>query len=61
MSLKIGEDKYLSAQEVAAILNVSQSTLRRWHIKNSLPCRKVGGRVYYDFEKIKLLFSEKAD
>lgn len=44
--------KWLKSQEVRELLGISTGTLQNLRINGTLPYTKIGGVIYYDFDKI---------
>lgn len=40
------DDPFLSTEQAAAVLNVSQETVRRWLRKGAIPYKRMGQRLF---------------
>lgn len=49
----------LKSGEVCKMMRISRSTLHNLRKKEILPCTKVGGTVYYEFEDVKKALHKK--
>ena len=46
----LGDKKYLSAKEAAAMLSMSSWSVRRWMRSGQLPATEIGGRWFVEME-----------
>ncbi|SOD19775.1 helix-turn-helix domain-containing protein [Pedobacter xixiisoli] len=46
------EQKYLRSSDVKKLLNISDSSLQRLRISNTLPSKKINGTWFYKYEDV---------
>jgi hypothetical protein len=51
--------KWLKSPEVRKLLGISHGTLQNLRINGTLPYTKIGGIIYYDYEDIQKILSNK--
>lgn len=49
----LNQEKMLSREDVAHLLNVDLSTLHRWNKKGILKATRIGGKVFYSSNDVK--------
>ncbi len=51
--------KWLKSPEVRKLLGISHGTLQNLRINGTLPYTKIGGIIYYDYDDIQKILSNK--
>lgn len=51
--------KWLKSYEVREMLGISPGTLQNMRINGTLPFTKVGGLIFYDYDDIQKMLTEK--
>ena len=50
--------KWLRSKEVRKMLNISSGTLQNMRIQGHIPFTKLGGTLFYDYDKINNILNE---
>jgi len=53
------EKKWMKSYEIREKLSISNATLQSLRNRGEIPCTKIGGVFFYDYEEINRLLSEK--
>lgn len=53
------EKKWMKSHEIQEKLSISTATLQYLRNRGELPCTKIGGVFFYDYEEINRVLSEK--
>jgi hypothetical protein len=48
--LEMNQDPWLDTAEVCKLLHVTKRTLANYRVKGILPFKKIGGKIYYQFD-----------
>ncbi len=51
--------KWLKSPEIRKLLNISPGTLQNMRVNGTLPFTKIGGVIYYDYEDVQKMLSNK--
>lgn len=51
--------KWLKSFEVRKLLNISHNTLANLRVNGTLPFTKIGGIIYYDYDDIQAMLTNK--